>query len=287
VRDTEGSGRLAFAEALLGAESAIAQRVWVNRTWQALFGKGIVETSDDFGAMGSRPTHPELLDRLALDFTADGWSTKRLLRRLVLTEAYGRSTRPTPTAAELDPNNRLLGHMAVRRLEAEEVRDTLLAASGELDRSTYGAPVPIHLTPFMTGRGRPGRSGPEDGDRRRSIYIEVRRNFPHPLLTVFDQPTPSTCHGRRTSANVPAQALAMLNDPFVEARAVALANDVDRDAGTAALEELWLRTLARRPSAAELEQVAAHLSGASAEDLDPWVDIAHTLFNTKEFLFLE
>jgi len=287
VRDTEGSGRLAFAEALLGAESAIAQRVWVNRTWQALFGKGIVETSDDFGAMGSRPTHPELLDRLALDFTADGWSTKRLLRRLVLTEAYGRSTRPSPTAAELDPNNRLLGHMAVRRLEAEEVRDTLLAASGELDRSTYGAPVPIHLTPFMTGRGRPGRSGPEDGDRRRSIYIEVRRNFPHPLLTVFDQPTPSTCHGRRTSANVPAQALAMLNDPFVEARAVALANDVDRDAGTAALEELWLRTLARRPSAAELEQVAAHLSGASAEDLDPWVDIAHTLFNTKEFLFLE
>ena len=287
ARDTEGSGRLALAEALLGAEAAIAQRVWVNRTWQALFGKGIVETSDDFGAMGSRPTHPELLDRLALDFTADGWSTKRLLRRLVLTEAYGRSTRPTPSAAELDSNNRLLGHMPVRRLEAEEVRDTLLAASGELDRSTFGAPVPIHLTPFMTGRGRPGRSGPEDGDRRRSIYIEVRRNFPHPLLTVFDQPTPSTCHGRRTSANVPAQALAMLNDPFVEARAVALARDVDRDAATAAVEELWLRTLARRPSPRELEQVTAHLAGSSAEDLDPWVDIAHTLFNTKEFLFLE
>ncbi len=287
ARDAEGSGRLAFAEALLGAESAIVQRVWVNRTWQALFGKGIVETTDDFGAMGAKPTHPELLDRLVLDFAADGWSTKRLLRRLVLTDAYGRSTRPTASAAELDPSNRLLAHMAVRRLEAEEVRDTLLAASGELDRATLGAPVPIHLTPFMSGRGRPGRSGPEDGGGRRSIYIEVRRNFPHPLLTVFDQPTPSTCHGRRTSANVPAQALAMLNDPFVEARAVALAEGVDRSAPAAAVEALWLQTLARRPSPQELEQATAYVSGAPSGDLDPWVDLAHTLFNTKEFLFLE
>ncbi len=287
VRDAEGSGRLAFARGLLGSGSAIVQRVWVNRTWQALFGKGIVETTDDFGAMGAKPTHPELLDRLALDFAADGWSTKRLLRRLVLTDAYGRSTRPTASAKERDPSNGLLGHMAVRRLEAEEVRDTLLAASGELDQTRFGAPVPIHLTPFMTGRGRPGRSGPEDGDRRRSIYIEVRRNFPHPLLTVFDQPTPSTCHGRRTSANVPAQALAMLNDPFVEARAVALAEGVDRSAPAAAVEALWLQTLARRPSPKELEQATAYVSDAPSGDLDPWVDLAHTLFNTKEFLFLE
>ena len=285
--DSGGSGRLAFAEALLASESAIAQRVWVNRAWHALFGRGIVETTDDFGAMGARPTHPELLDRLALDFAADGWSTKRLLRRLVLTDAYGRSTVPTASAAELDPTNELLGHMRVRRLEAEEVRDTLLAASGELDREAYGAPVPIHLTPFMTGRGRPGRSGPMDGDRRRSIYIEVRRNFPHPLLTVFDQPTPSTCHGRRTSANVPAQALAMLNDPFVEERAVAMAGSVDRAEPGAALEQLWLRALGRRPSGDELALALAHVDGAPADDLEPWVDVAHTLFNTKDFLFLE
>ena len=177
--------------------------------------------------------------------------------------------------------------MRVRRLEAEEVRDTLLAASGELDREAYGAPVPIHLTPFMTGRGRPGRSGPMDGDRRRSIYIEVRRNFPHPLLTVFDQPTPSTCHGRRTSANVPAQALAMLNDPFVEERAVAMAGSVDRAEPGAALEQLWLRALGRRPSGDELALALAHVDGAPADDLEPWVDVAHTLFNTKDFLFLE
>ena len=287
AKDSEGSGRLAFAEALLGSEAAIAQRVWVNRAWQALFGKGIVETPDDFGAMGARPTHPELLDRLALDFAADGWSTKRLLRRLVLTEAYNRGSRPTPSAAELDPSNKLLGHMPVRRLDAEEVRDALLAASGELDRTSFGAPVPIHLTPFMTGRGRPGASGPEDGDRRRSIYIEVRRNFPHPLLTVFDQPTPSTCHGRRTSANVPAQALAMLNDPFVEARAAALASDLEGDAPSASVEELWLRTLARRPSSAEQERALEYVSSAPPGTPSPWVDLAHTLFNTKEFIFIE
>lgn len=287
ARDAEGSGRLAFAEALLASESGIAQRVWVNRTWHALFGRGIVETTDDFGAMGARPTHPELLDRLAIDFAADGWSTKRLLRRLVLTDAYGRATSPTPTAAELDPTNELLSHMRVRRLEAEEVRDTLLLASGELDRTAFGAPVPIHLTPFMTGRGRPGRSGPEDGARRRSIYIEVRRNFPHPLLAVFDQPTPSTCHGRRTSANVPAQALAMLNDPFVEARAVALAEAVERDAPEVAIQELWMRTLARSPSPREMEVALAHVASAAEGDLSPWVDVTHTLFNTKEFLFLE
>jgi hypothetical protein len=292
VRDGEGSGRLAFARSLLDSPTAIVQRVWVNRTWHALFGRGIVETTDDFGAMGAKPTHPELLDRLALDFAADGWSTKRLVRRLVLTDAYRRSTAPTASARALDPKNELLGHMRVRRLEAEEVRDTLLAASGELDRTMYGAPVPIHLTPFMTGRGRPGRSGPLDGDRRRSIYIEVRRNFPHPLLAVFDQPIPSTCHGRRTSANVPAQALALWNDPFVEGRAEALAASLDRADRGAAIEDLWLRTLGRAPRADERELADAHLSETAVSagepgDLAPWVDLAHSLFNAKEFLFLE
>ncbi|MEM1448366.1 MAG: PSD1 and planctomycete cytochrome C domain-containing protein [Planctomycetota bacterium] len=281
----QGSGRLALAKALMASETAIAQRVWVNRTWQALFGSGLVSTTDDFGAMGSKPTHPELLDRLALDFTADGWSTKRLVRRLVLTDAYARSTRPTASAAELDPTNELLGHMRIRRLEAEEVRDTLLAVSGELDRTRYGRSIPIHLTPFMTGRGRPGESGPLDGDRRRSIYIEVRRNFPHPLLAVFDQPSPSTCHGRRTSANVPAQALALWNDPFVEGRAEALAGSLDRTDVGAAVDVLWQRVLGRAPRADEGEIARAHV--ASADDLSPWVDLAHSLFNTKEFLYLE
>ncbi|MEM6672173.1 MAG: PSD1 and planctomycete cytochrome C domain-containing protein [Planctomycetota bacterium] len=282
-----GSGRLALAHALLASESAIVPRVWVNRVWHALFGRGIVATTDDFGAMGAKPTDQGLLDRLAFEFVERGWSTKDLVRRLVLTDAYRRSTTPTASASELDPTNELLGHMRVRRLEAEEVRDALLAVSGELDRTLYGPPVPIHLTPFMTGRGRPDASGPLDGDRRRSIYIEVRRNFPHPLLAVFDQPVPSTCHGRRTSANVPAQALALWNDPFVEGRAEALAAGVDASDPSAAIDAMWLRALGRSPRADELELALAYIGNDAESGGAAWVDLAHALFNTKEFLFLE
>lgn len=281
-----GSGRLELARSLLASESRIVQRVWVNRLWQAMFGTGLVATPDDFGAMGAAPTHPELLDHLALSLERDGWSTKAMLRRIALTETYGRSTAPTASAAELDPKGDLLAHQRVRRLEAEEVRDALLAVSGELDPARFGPPVPIHLTAFMSGRGRPGRSGPLDGDRRRSLYIEVRRNFLHPFLTVFDMPSPSTCHGRRTSANVPAQALAMLNDPFVEERAIALAalaggaaDGLEQQAGV-----IWRRALGRAPGPDELALVA-QLAGDTANG-DALIDVAHAVLNTKEFLFL-
>ena len=181
--DGEGSGRLGLARSLLGSDSRLVQRVWVNRLWQAMFGKGIVGTPDDFGAMGAVPTHPALLDHLAISFEADGWSTKRMLRRMALTDAYGRTTEPTESARDRDPKGELLAHARTRRIDAEEVRDALLAVSGELNTARFGPPVPIHLTAFMTGRGRPGSSGPLDGDRRRSIYLEVRRNFLHPFLT--------------------------------------------------------------------------------------------------------
>ena len=285
--DGEGSGRLGLARSLLGSESRLVQRVWVNRLWQAMFGKGIVGTPDDFGAMGAVPTHPALLDHLAISFEADGWSTKRMLRRMALTDAYGRTTEPTESARDRDPKGELLAHARTRRIDAEEVRDALLAVSGELNTARFGPPVPIHLTAFMTGRGRPGSSGPLDGDRRRSIYLEVRRNFLHPFLTVFDMPTPSTCHGRRTSANVPAQALAMLNDPFVEGRAEALAELALASGGDlhdrATL--VWRRALGRAPRPAELALVD-HLAAETDDERATLVDVAHAVLNTKEFLFL-
>lgn len=285
--DGEGSGRLGLARSLLGSESRLVQRVWVNRLWQAMFGKGIVGTPDDFGAMGAVPTHPALLDHLAISFEADGWSTKRMLRRMALTDAYGRTTEPTESARERDPKGELLAHARTRRIDAEEVRDALLAVSGELNNARFGPPVPIHLTAFMTGRGRPGSSGPLDGDRRRSIYLEVRRNFLHPFLTVFDMPTPSTCHGRRTSANVPAQALAMLNDPFVEGRAEALAELAleSREGLHERATLVWRRALGRPPRPAELALVD-RLAAEAGDERATLVDVAHAVLNTKEFLFL-
>ncbi|MFT7167999.1 MAG: hypothetical protein ACI80K_001122 [Paracoccaceae bacterium] len=290
AQDGEGSGRLELAHSLLQSPTKIVQRVWVNRLWQAMFSVGIAGTPDDFGAMGAGPTHPEILDQLALDFEQDGWSTRRVLRRLALSDAYARSTEPTESSAELDPLNQLLSAMHVRRLEAEEIRDALLSVSGELVEERFGAPVPIHLTSFMKGRGRPGSSGPLDGAGRRSIYLEVRRNFLHPFLTVFDWPNPATCRGRRSSSNVPAQALTLLNDPFVEQCAEHLADrllelpgdgaDVDR------LATLWLRVLGRLPRDEERTLWQDYLT-QSADSKEAWVDVVHVLFNVKEFLFLK
>ncbi|WP_419190333.1 PSD1 and planctomycete cytochrome C domain-containing protein [Saltatorellus ferox] len=292
--DGEGSGRLEFARALLESPSKTLQRVWVNRLWQALFTVGLVSTPDDFGAMGSKPSHPEILDQLALDFERDGWSTRRILRRLALSEAYARSTDPSETCRERDPENVLLSRMHVRRLEAEEIRDGMLAASEELDPARFGPSIPVHLSDFMSGRGRPRESGPLDGARRRSIYLEIRRNFPNPFLTAFDWPTPATCRGRRSSSNVPAQALALLNDPFVEDRARYLGEGFVKDQGDAAaeppeetprLETLWIRVLGRRPDGGERESALAYLD-ASSDAREAWVDLAHVLFNVKDFLFL-
>ena len=287
ARDGEGSGRLALAQSLIQSPTKTLQRVWVNRLWQSLFGVGLVATPDDFGAMGAKPSHLGILDQLALDFEASGWSTKALVRRLALSDAYARASEPTASGAELDPLNVNLGRMPVRRLQAEEIRDALLAASGELDSTRFGPPVPIHLTEFMTGRGRPKSSGPLDGAGRRSIYLEVRRNFLHPFLTVFDSPNPSTCRGKRNSSNVPAQALTLLNDPFVEERAEHLA-DLVLAANSAAqrLDVLWLRVLGRQPTADERTIWGEYLESAPDGARAAWVDLAHALFNVKDFLFL-
>lgn len=263
-----GSGRLDLADALIASPTKILQRVWVNRQWAALFGEGLVATPDDFGAMGALPSSQELLDRLALDFEASGWSTKALLRRLCLTRAYLRRTAPRP-------------------LQAEELRDGLLAAAGRLDSARFGPPVQLHLTPFMAGRGRPGVSGPLDGAGRRSIYIEVRRNFPQPFLTTFGLPTPSTCHGVRAKDAVPAHALTLLNDPFVELCAEGLAEATRGMDPAARVDAMSWRALGRPARAAERDAVLALLEGViGSEGEDPWVDVAHAMFNRTEFRFL-
>ena len=298
------SGRLELAEQMLDpVRNPLFARVIVNRVWHHLFGRGLVASVDNFGVLGDAPTHPELLDYLASEFLRDGGSLKRLIRRLVQTRTYQMASHAEDRQAEqADPENVLLHRMRLRRLQGEAIRDAMLAVSGRLDRTPFGPPVPTHLTPFMEGRGRPGTSGPLDGYGRRSIYLAVRRNFLSPLMLAFDTPSPFSTMGRRTVSNVPAQALILLNDPFVHQQAELWAKRTLAHAGTTEtrIGRMYQSAFGRPPTAQEIaackdflhrQHQLASTSGSRPEDVasDPavWKDLAHTLFNVKEFLFVK
>jgi hypothetical protein len=299
-RITNGSGRLEIARLVTDPSNPLTARVSVNRVWHHLFGRGIVPTVDDFGVMGQPPSHPELLDHLADRFVKDGWSLKHLIRSIVLSSTYQMSSLPSdPRAAELDPQNTLLHHMPVRRLEAEAIRDAILAVSGRLDRTVYAPPVEVHLTPFMEGRGKPQSSGPLDGAGERSIYLNVRRNFLPPMLLAFDFPVPFNTIGRRTVSNVPAQALILLNDPFVVGQAKVWAQSVLAEPGLSPrqrVERMYHQAFARPPTDQEADEAVAFLHSqgqalglsvdARMNDVRVWADLAHVLFNVKEFIFV-
>jgi hypothetical protein len=290
-----GSGRLALAERMLSPDNPFPARVMANRIWAHLLGRGIVATVDNFGVLGERPTHPELLDYLATRFRDGGWSVKRLVREIMLTDAYQAASAGDPASNEVDPQNRWLHRANVRRLEGEAVRDALLAISGRLDDAQLGPSVPIHLTEFMEGRGRPKESGPLDGAGRRSIYIEVRRNFLSPMMLAYDTPPPASCVGQRNRSNVPAQALIMMNDPFVieqcrhwAGRALAKADQTP----AARINDLYMTAFSRKPTGAEIEAATAFLAeqaaayGTATDEVSVWADLCHVLVNLKEFVFL-
>ena len=287
------SGRLELAEQLLDDRNPLTTRVVVNRIWHHLFGRGIVPSTDNFGVLGQKPTHPLLLDHLANRFRREGWSIKKMIRTLVLSRVYRMSSKAETTAVEQDPTNALLHSFRVRRLQGEAIRDALLTISGRLDRQLYGAPVPVHLTPFMSGRGRP-RGGPLDGNGRRSIYISVRRNFLSPLMLAFDVPAPVSATGKRTSSNVPAQALLMLNNEFVNQQAGLWADRLlkeTHDSATDVLKTAWLELYSRPATNDEIQMLRDYLelpSDAKSEALKKGrlTEVCHILMNAKEFTFL-
>ncbi len=286
----KGSGRLELAEDLVHPDNPLTARVMVNRIWHHLTGRGIVPTTDDFGVLGRRPTHPELLDWLADRFQKDGWSIKGIVRLIALSKTYRMSSRPDDAEAEAkDPNNELLHRMRVRRLQGETIRDSVLAVSGSLDRTMYGASVPIHLTAFMEGRGRPGRSGPLDGDGRRSIYVEVRRNFLSPMMLAFDTPLPASTIGKRNVSNVPAQGLIMMNDPFVVEQARKWAERLVREQGLddeARLRKAYLTAYGRPPTEQELADGTGFLKAQGGDPVEAWAGLCHVMFAVKEFMFV-
>ncbi len=290
------SGRLELAEAIADPRNPLTSRVIVNRLWHHLFGRGIVASVDNFGWLGERPTHPEMLDHLAHSFvTQHDWSIKKMIKEIVLSSTYRQSSRPRDERAErIDPENEWLHRMPVRRLEAESIRDNVLAVSGRLDRTMFGAPVPVHLDEFVIGRGRPTESGPLDGHGRRSIYTSVRRNFLPTIMLTFDMPTPFSTIGRRNVTNVPAQSLALANDKFIHAQARLWAQRLVREYPDLAdrIDRAHIEAFGRKATPSECDtyrdnlQVLATLQDKDMDHEDVWTGVCHTLFRVNEFIYV-
>lgn len=292
----ESSGRLEWARQIASEQNPLTARVYVNRVWHFLFGEGLVRTPDDFGHIGEKPTHPELLDYLASEFVRDGWSTKRLIRRLVTSRVWRQASVPSQAAINLDPENRLWHTMPMRRLEAEAIRDSILTVSGRIDPALYGEPI----EPYRTAEDSLKRlyKGPLDGNGRRSIYLEMTLMEPPRFLAVFNQPLPKQTVGKRDVTNVPDQALALLNDPFVNAMAEHWSKQLLNDGAKTPDERASAMLNAAFSRPASPQEVArlvdfvrrtAELDG-KADDLmqnvAAWKSAAHAVFNLKEFLYV-
>lgn len=296
---SEGSGRLQLAEEMVDPEQTpILPRVIVNRIWHHYFSRGICPTPNDFGHLGQAPSHPELLDWLAQELLHHEWSLKAIHREILLSASYRMASQHSSAARpqEIDPDNVLLHRMNVKRLEGEVIRDSILTLSGSLNPQMYGPSIPIHLTDFLSGRGRPGVSGPVNGEGRRSVYLAVRRNFLEPFFQAFDFPSPHSSVGNRNVSNVPAQALALMNNPLVVEEASVWAANLLETTSSASMEQridiLYQQAYSRSPSEQELETSKQFLKSQGEEfhltNDDPrlWADFCHVLLNSKEFIFV-
>jgi hypothetical protein len=270
--------RLAYARHLTDGRHPLVARVLVNRFWMHHFGRGLVATPANFGVLGQPPSHPALLDWLADDFMAGGWKLKRLERLIVTSTAYRQSSQHRAELDAVDPENRLLGRMSIRRLEAEMLRDALLASSGRLSAKMFGPPVPV--TPDDVGQivvgvdtrdsaGRPTGKVVDLGEDefRRSIYVQVQRSKPLGMLETFDAPAMSpNCELRASSTNAP-QSLLLMNNTFVLQQADAMAQRIEKEVGSdpvAQFQRAWQLTYCRAPSASQSRAGVAFLGEQSA-----------------------
>ncbi|MBN8625533.1 MAG: PSD1 domain-containing protein [Planctomycetes bacterium] len=278
--------RLRLAELIASPTNPLTARVAANRLWHYVFGRGIVATVDNFGELGRRPTHPELLDFLAARFMDEGWSLKRAVRAMVLTRAFRLSSTPSAAAKKHDPENLLLSHASLRRLEAEAIRDSLVAVAGRLQQEPDQGPGFVH--------GEPPRL-----QTRRSVFVTVKRNSLPLFLETFDQPKPFTTIGARDVTNVPGQALTMLNDILVIELAQYWAKaQIERP--TANIDErirrMYVEAFAREPESEELAAAGAFVADLlqthkvnekdALSNVLVWQDFAHAMFNMKEFIYV-
>ena len=292
--------RLALAKSVTDPDSLAGHhvaRVFVNRVWQQLFGKGIVETSNNFGVSGSMPSHPKLLDWLTLRFINSGWRIKPLIRLMVLSTTYHQSSHSE--TSRLDPQNRLLWRMNLRQLDSEQLRDAVLTVSGKLDRQFGGPPIPLQARPdgmvVLNSDALPAGTTPW----RRSVYILARRNYHLTFMRVFDQPIVArNCAIREPTAAV-TQSLALLNDDFMLEQAEILASRVATEtSGETAndrVQKVWRIVLGRHPDKEEtrlcVELMERHTQNYSKAERQPeqqaLVQLCRMLLNTSEFLYVQ
>ena len=283
--------RITLAKWIASKENPLTARVMVNRIWQHHFGRGIVETASDFGKNDSRPTHPELLDWLANRFVDEDWSVKAM-HRLMLTSAAYRQSAENPAAADntADPENTLLWRFSRRRLEAEEIRDSVFAVSGRLNLKQGGPSVYPPLPADLADFARYGRTGGEmweaneheEDNRRRSVYTFQRRSLPQPMMLAFDAPVFSESCERRSNTTTALQALSMLNGDLLHEESVHLADRVATEAGAdsrARVARAFEIVLGRAPGADELDKFAGHAGSLAA--------VCRVLLSSNEFLYID
>jgi hypothetical protein len=290
--------RLALAKWIASPENPVAARVMVNRIWQFHFGRGIVRSSSDFGYQGTPPTHPELLDWLATEFVARGWSMKTMHKLMMMSNTYQMSSAANETALAKDPQNDLYWRFDMRRLTAEEIRDSVLSVTGELNSKMLGPsvfpPLPqeVLATASVPGAGW-STSSPEEAARR-SIYVHVKRSLRHPLLSNFDSPDTDSVCPVRVSTTVPTQALGMLNSKFMSQQAASFARrlEEERPEGLPAQIAYAIRlTTGRTPAAKEIAEDQAFVESLVAkEKLTTQAALRNyclMILNTNEFVYLD
>jgi hypothetical protein len=272
-----GSGRLEFAEWLASPKNPLTARVFVNRVWQWHFGEGLVRTPSNWGLLGEKPTHPELLDYLAARFIEDGWSVKALHRRIMLSAAYQMSSDISAEAAEQDPGNRLLSHFPRRRLDVEEVRDAMLALDGTLDLKMGGTLQSGFGTDGENSAGR--LSIDPSTSKRRTVYLPLRRSNLPSLLNLFDfGDATTTCEGRALTNTAP-QALFMMNSAFVNDRSAALAKEL-----TGRADLIYQRILDRLPTASERDEALQYVEKTGEKG---WQSLCRILLSSNEFIYVD
>ncbi|MBA4068084.1 MAG: hypothetical protein C0501_31155, partial [Isosphaera sp.] len=293
-RVRERSGRLELANWIASADNPLTARVVVNRVWQHHFGEGIVRTPDNFGRLGDRPSHPELLDWLAARFVADGWSLKKLHKLILLSATYQRSAAHDPKAAVADPDNRLLWRFNRRRLEAEAIRDSILAVAGTLDCTAGGSLLDNGNFEYVGNE--PARAADRYGSARRAVYLPVVRNNVYDFFQAFDFAEPHVPSGKRAATVVAPQALLMLNNPWVGGQAAAFAESLLKRPGADAdrVRAAYPRAFGREATADEvtralsfLADYEASLGGAADRRAKAWAAWCRVLFASSEFVTVE
>jgi cytochrome c553 len=274
------SGRLEFANWIASPTNPLTAKVAVNRVWHHLFGSGLVRTVDNFGKPGERPSNPELLDHLALQFVDGGWSMKKLIRSIVLSRTYQLSTAATDKQTTTDPENRLFSHQNLRRLQAETLRDSVYSLSGKLNLEPVSDSV---------RKGTKSGYGYKFTSDHRSVYLPVFRNRLHPMFTVFDFPDPNLSIGRRNVSTLSTQALYLMNSPLILEHATATAkqllsnklNDHER------LELLYEKALGRLPTSSETELALSFIKdGDSQEQIEQWAVVCQAVMGSVDFRYV-